>query len=428
MAWTEKQIAFIMADLADENAFACQALLAITDVRFTGDVETLAVSLSDAPELRINPGFLDTHAETEADVRGYLLHEFLHVVLRHTEKYTFNTPLLNIALDAVINAIIHRTCGAELSDTFRRLYPPTGWAALLRPWETTDPETTRQWKPLHDRIYQGRLAADDLHEVLQALGGNVHLSGALFIGNHSPDTRVSDRNRKILDGILERMDGVRIWNHRPDPGTGDRRQRLEQRLREARIDAWLDDTARLIGQCLTPDPDRQTHTAHEVRLPILSPRDRRAFALFGRSLILPFTTHEASLFGPDASASVYLDASGSMDDELQLLASLLHRFHTRIRRPLWTFSNQVREAGFRGGKLVYETTSGTSAACVFDHIRRQGVARNLIVTDGYVEPIRKDMLRGIDPKSLRILVTAKGSTGRFTPLGIPCLHLKPLHR
>lgn len=429
MTWTEKQLADIMADMADENAFACQALFQITGTRLTREVATLAVTLSDEPLLLVNPDFLHKHAKTEADIRCFLLHEFLHVILRHTETYEENTPLLNIALDAVINAIIHRTCGQELSDTFARIYPPKGLAALLRPWGETDIDTRQRWKALHERIYTGAIAADDLHELLQALlEKQAATDDILLIGNHTNHGRVSPRNAERLNEIVKRMTGVRIWNHRHDPGTGDRMERLERRLRQTRIEAWRQETAQLIDDCLQPDTDRTEHQPAEIRLPILSPRDRRAFATLGRSPLLPLSTHTIAERAHSFTTSVYLDVSGSMDPVLNEMASLLALFPTRIRRPLWAFSNIVTEASIEDGRLISASTHGTGIDCVFDHIRQQGGRRCLIVTDGHVEDIRKDMLRDIDTRSLRILVTPRGSTRKFEAMRIPFHQLKPLDR
>jgi len=416
-----------MADLADENPFACQALLQIAGTRFTTEVPTLAVTLSDEPMLLVNPRFLEENARTEADIRCFLLHEFLHVVLRHTETYEHNSPLLNIALDAVINAIIHRTCGPELSNTFCRLYPPSEVMCLLRTWGNADRNTTRTWKSLHDRIYSGAIAADDLHELLQALQGVAESpNGILLIGNHATDRRVSQANAKRLDEILKRMTGVRIWNHREGPGQSDRLQRLVQRITNTRIEAWHSETARLIDEVLQPDPTRIGDHPTETRLPILSPGDRRAFATLRKGGILPFSRHLLNGRSPDETARVYLDTSGSMDNVLQQLVALLAHFQHRIRLPLHVFSNRVADARIENGRLKYDSTGGTSISCVFDHIREQKAGKCLIVTDGYVENIDKQMLRDIPLSSLRVLVTADGSTSSFEKSRIPCHRLKTL--
>jgi len=416
-----------MADLADENAFACQALLQITGTCFTEKVPTLAVTLADEPLLLVNPRFLEKKARTEADIRCLLLHEFLHVVLRHTESYEENTPLLNIALDAVINAIIHRTCGPELSDTFRRLYPSTGMLCLLRPWDTNDATTTRRWKACHDRVYSGEIAADDLHELLQVLERkNEFPEDVLLIGNHGSEKGVSPANAGRLDEIVKRMTGVRIWNHREGAGLNDRMERLEQRIRNLRIDAWHQETARLIEEVLQPDPYRIEASPVETRLPILSPGDRRAFATLRHGRLLPFASHLLNGPGPAETAQVYLDTSGSMNDVLQEMVNLLSNFHDRIRHPLYVFSNDVAEARIEDGRLIYQTTHGTSIGCVFDHIRKHRPGRCLIVTDGFVEKITRRMLRDISLESLRVLVTAKGATLPFETYRIPCHRLKNL--
>ena len=106
MNWTEQQIKYIIQDFTEENVLACRALFNITDIEFTTKISTMAVTLSKNPVLKINLEFCNNHLTSENDVKAVLLHEFLHVLLLHTLKYKTSNTLLNIALDAIINAII----------------------------------------------------------------------------------------------------------------------------------------------------------------------------------------------------------------------------------------------------------------------------------------------------------------------------------
>ena len=105
----------LLGELIDDNPFACPALLQILDIVFTDAVPTLAVSCGTEPRLLVNLGFVRQHCRTEAHVKAVICHEFLHVLLRHTERADPVTPAEHLALDAVINAIIHRTLGEEYS-------------------------------------------------------------------------------------------------------------------------------------------------------------------------------------------------------------------------------------------------------------------------------------------------------------------------
>lgn len=415
MKWNEQTIRYIIADMAEENAFACQALFRITRVQFTDKVPTLAVSLSAEPLLYINRNFLEAHAETEDDIKSVLMHEFLHVVLQHTENYKSNTPLLNIALDAIINSIIHRTYGEQYSSFFRRLYQPKGIECLLRTWEETDPETTASWKEIHTKVYNGSIAAEDLLELFRSIAGKwLSQMIPILLGNHEGwcDT-VSEENRKILEGIIHEMDGTRIWNKPKTRGMSDMEQ-LETRRKEQRdLRIWERETRKILQTCLQPDPTRLQESPYPVLLPVISTGDRRAFATIRTNSFIPFSGHEMYRTQPSESVNVYLDVSGSMNEEIDRLLTLLAGFRKLIRRPLWVFSNKVEQAYFRDGRIEYKSTGGTSISCVFDHIRQHGFQRSLIVTDGYTEKIEPQMLVGIPLKGLCVLLSAKGEGHEF---------------
>ena len=429
MEWTEKHIKGVIADLAEEDGFACQALFRIARVEFTDKVPTLAVSLSAAPRLYVNKGFLNANACSEDDVKAVLMHEFLHVVLQHTEKFKSNTGLLNVALDAVINSVIHRTYGERYSDFFKRYYKPKGLQSLLRPWGEADKETQAQWQKLHTQVYTGAVAADDLYELFRSLNRIRFLEGIPeLIGNHEDWIReVSEENRELLEGILKRMDGTRIWNKPKSRGVSDLEELEAHRLKRRNLQEWKRDTRRLLDQCLRPDPVRREEEAHPIQMPILSPADRRAFALLQGSRLIPFSAHEAVRQRPSESVNVYLDVSGSMNEEIDRLLLLLSGFRERIRKPLWAFSNNVVPAVFKNGRVEYRSTGGTSVGCVFDHIRENGFRRSLIVTDGYVEAITPQTLAGIPREGLRVLLSATGQAEPFHRHGIIYHQLKNLN-
>lgn len=73
-------------ELIDENPFAVRAVLRILEVTFTDSIPTLAVSCEAQPRFLVNPDFVATHCKTESHVKAVIVHEFLHVLLRHTES------------------------------------------------------------------------------------------------------------------------------------------------------------------------------------------------------------------------------------------------------------------------------------------------------------------------------------------------------
>ena len=95
----------LLQELVDENPFAIRAVLRILGLAFTEAVPTLAVTCAERPVLKVNLGFLHDHCGTEDHVKAVICHEFLHVLLRHTEERRELTPARHLAFDAVINAI-----------------------------------------------------------------------------------------------------------------------------------------------------------------------------------------------------------------------------------------------------------------------------------------------------------------------------------
>jgi predicted metal-dependent peptidase len=112
--------------------------------------------------------------------------------------------------------------------------------------------------------------------------------------------------------------------------------------------------------------------------------------------------------------SVYLDVSGSMNEELKAIVALLHRFESHLRRPFYAFSDCVEPATFRHGRLVTKTTGGTTLACVIEHLRQTRPLKALIITDGFVESLRPEAC-ATPGTTVEVLVTAKGSTNRLPP-------------
>ena len=182
------QFKALVGELIDENPFACRALLKILSVEFTDRVTTLAVTVSRKPRLLVNLDFVARHCRNDEHVKAVICHEFLHVLLRHTDRISSDGDAEHLALDAVINAIIHRTLGAPYSDFMAQYYGrEKGLLRLLRPCElylhrdSADP-VNRAW----DGLYQGHLVADDIRELAQSLAPapTPGRGDPVWLGNH----------------------------------------------------------------------------------------------------------------------------------------------------------------------------------------------------------------------------------------------------
>lgn len=431
MTWTEDYIDAIIADLASENLFACRTLLQITAIEYTVKVPSLAISLSGKPGLFINLSFLNQHAATEAEVQAVLLHECLHHILGHTVKYRFCGNLLNVALDAIINAIIHRTYGADYSSMFNRFYPKEGLPALLQPSPVLG-NKQNTLHAIHQKVYAGSLAADDLHELLEYLqqeGANeADLDGIVFIGNHS-DEKVSAEHQTLLDNIVKQLDGVGIWRKSRGWGKSDKLEQEKQALQKHNIRHWQTGTLRLLRRCLQVKDARKTDWQEtSIHLPMLSQTDRRAMVGWQAGGLLPLARHGVPQRRQREQATVYLDVSGSMNAVLPHFISLMHSMRPLIQLPLWAFSNEVTPAVFKDGALQYKSTYGTSITCVFDHMRRQRVQKALIVTDGYVEDFDESALTGLQKDKINILLDPHGQANIFHSMEMEVFVLPQLNQ
>ena len=175
----------VYRELIDENPLAIRAVLKVLCVEFTDTVPTLAVTCEARPRLLVNLAFVRAHCRTEQHVKALICHEFLHVLLRHTERFTTLTQAEHLAVDAVINAIIHRSLGPDYSGMMSRYYADErGVARLLRP--PTDEEQERANTHLlawlararaeekrvlsaWSGLYDGRLVADDIRDLARDL-------------------------------------------------------------------------------------------------------------------------------------------------------------------------------------------------------------------------------------------------------------------
>jgi hypothetical protein len=443
MRISEAQFHALVAELVDENPFACRALLQILDIVFTPEVPTLAVTCGNQPRLLVNPDFLRQHCKRETDVKAVVCHEFLHVLLRHTERTSPLTLPEHLALDAVINAVIHRELGEDYSGFMARYYADaTGPWRLLRHWRAREVSDWQcDWdafQRLWFALYQGDLVADDIRDVARDLVrplGRTHAPPGGFLGDHEPRERgpdgepggevMSERVTEALERALESMNGEGIWRSPKGRGVAARAYANQVSAAEAGIERWRRAAWEVLRRHLLPDPrgPKTEDELAECRLPVLSPGDRRSFARALWNPLIPEAAWESRRRISGGSAQVYLDVSGSMHAEMPLIVALLARLGGHIRRPFWAFSDVVAPAVIRDNRLHADTTGGTSVSCVLRHLAQTRPRAAVIVTDGYVEAIDRRLVAALRDIRLHAIVTRDGSTGQLGRAGIPFTQL-----
>ena len=424
---TPERFACIVRELLDENPFAIRPFLKVARVRFTDAVPTLAVSREAAPELLVNLGFVAKHCRTDAEVRAVILHEFLHILLRHTEGSGPLSPAEHLAMDAVINALIHRHVGPEASAMMSRYYHrATGVERLLRPPRpatrstSLSPQIERAWVAL----YAGHLVVDDIRELAETLLPDARtfaFGPGELLGNHEEMGRpLPDALEQALNESMRTMDGGGIWRAPKSRGLGiPSYENLFHGANDA-VRAWESTTLRLLREYLRPDAASQATRPVPTTnlLPVLSPRDRRAFVQTLWSPFLPISRWEFDVERPLGTAQIYLDVSGSMNAEMPLVIGLLNRLRRFIRMPFWAFSTEVAPARIKGGALQTRTTGGTSLACVLQHVARTRPESVVIVTDGYIETIARSQVALTASTRIHALVTRDGSAKELQQAGI----------
>jgi hypothetical protein len=393
----------LLQETIDENPLACRAALSLCRVDFTGSVQTLAVSLGKPSVLRVNLEFLQHHCATEKHVKAVLIHEFLHILLGHTLTFKKMTPALNVALDAVINAIIHRKLGHEYSSMMAAYYREAdGLLRLLRPPTEEEKSTLNHalwhrlpcdplWQ-LHSSVYTGQALAEDVFSVARSMGGKISeafLAGRpSLLGDHDRDPAEFENldpseERKLRQALVV-LDARGVFH--------DQDANRPQILRAAPVQqsvpaAWRAKTLPVLRRLIVPDP-RSRLTLPQTRThlaPVLNTSDRRGTLRSLWSPLLPDIAWDTAHLRPAGSVQIYLDVSGSMNPFLDALVALLAGFSSHIRQPLWAFSTQVHPARIVGGELQTSSTGGTMLGCVYRHIRQTRPPKALIVTDGFVE-------------------------------------------
>lgn len=442
----------LLQELIDENPFAIRAALRILKVEYTTAISTLAVTCEIQPRLLVNLEFLGKHTATESQTKAVVVHEFLHVLLRHTEGRQPLTAARHLAFDAVINSIIHRQYGEVYSSMMSNYYATCpGLQKLLRPmnpeelhWLQEYPGNVPQWARMWNSLYAGRLIADDIEHLANTIGDQLltpsksrtrgpfglEIGGEgdpFLLGNHDDLGReIEGELARAVESALKQMNGHGIWRSPRERGIGGPLVNSLFTEDRAPMKRWEAKTLALIKKYITPD--RHSRARREelwsYRIPVLSPADRRAFLRAQWSPFLPESSWEGQRFKQDGTAQVYLDVSGSMNAEMPMIIGLLNRLGRHIRRPFWAFSDKVAPAVIEKSQLRTSTTGGTSMQCVLAHIAKTRPDAAIVITDGFIEPISRKQVATTQGSRLHVLVTRNGNPALIAKAGLAYTQLE----
>lgn len=422
---TVERVRALGLELAEDNPVGCRGLFAVAQLEASTDVDTACVSIGDTPpRLLVNLDFVRRHCLTQEHVQAILLHEYLHVLLRHTSALEF-TPLVNVAADIVINAVIHRNAGPLFSGFMASYYANArGILRLLRP---PTPDEGAAWDACRTslRAYGGQphpLVAELARELTASLppgappataqeavrllglwfcayAGTSVLADVIETFNELQDVPWANFLRSLLgdhralqdSGACGGRPGVPPHILGPTPGQlrratagGPLRNLMPDPSPGLVTDAWTRAVRRMLREVLRPDRAGAPRDAEPALLPFLAPGDRRGAVVSTWSPLLPFSTWADAGRPKHASVPVYLDVSGSMFEDLPALVQVIHELGPNVRRPLRAFSTRVCDARVERGRLATRTTGGTDIQCVLDELARTKPATALLFTDGDV--------------------------------------------
>lgn len=416
----------LVRELIDENPFAVRAVLKILNIVFTDRVPTLAVTCTQRPQLLVNPAFIKEHCRTQAHVKALICHEFLHILLRHTERRSPVSPQEHLALDAVINAIIHRTLGPSYSSMMGTYYADaTGLMRLLRPM--TEAEENKEPRGAWRGLYAGTLVADDIEELAMGFDNPWGITLGRLLGGHADGQwSVTGPVKEALEGAMRAMNGSGIWRSPRERGLGALSYPALFTAKDEAILKWKRTTAAVLRKHLLPDPRSRLTILQETvcRMPVQNTKDRRAFMRSMWDPFIPEASWSAEVPKRLGTAQIYLDVSGSMSAEMPHLISLLGSLRAYIKTPFWAFSTEVCPAVIEGGMLKTSTSGGTSLACVLEHLARTKPASAVVITDGFIEDLSPQDVKKTAGVRLHAIVARDGNPAALAHAGIAYTQLE----
>ena len=427
----------ILMELIDENPFAIRAVLKILSVEFTSSVPTLAVTKEERPRLLVNLDFISENCATDAHVKAVICHEFLHVLLRHTEGKLLYSYARHVAEDSVINAIIHRTMGDQYSSMMGSYYRDvTGLMKLLRPMnsnESAEMEKLRESGecPLKmeawNGLYEGKLVADDIEMIAKDV---MRLEGTflrvILIGNHDNfGMPLPKAIKDALERAMRTMNGSGIWRSPKSRGVGAMAYDTVVSGENRALGKWKRTTLAILKKHLLPDlrSPAGTPMPFTYKIPVISPGDRRAFIRTLWDEFIPEASWNTFRTKPEGRANVYLDVSGSMNAEMPVIIALLNQLRRHIKMPFWAFSDKVAPAVIENFQLKTQTTGGTSMKCVLVHLAATRPDSAVVFTDGYIEKLEPADVKKTTGIKFHVILSRDGSPDILKKAGIPYIQL-----
>lgn len=336
--------------------------------------------------LTYNVDFVKKYIQSKEDLFSLLFHEILHPLFSHFIYE--NSKLENIACDAVINAVVSKIYAAESrgGNLFKRVNPPYGIHGLLRPQSDM---TSSSYRLVYDNLYgqrhcSSRMTTGELIQTLKILSQGEDTSGVILLGSHNKNngkqTRITgEAAARIADELRRSISDQDRWAG------------YSESLRELFLDVLrgsLSLKKLLLHKYTIKKKVDNFRKAFKQKRRTVSPLplcpSKRDLTLLAAG-IYPgyFHNQMAKTKFRKKGLAVYLDVSGSVEEDLPNIISVLRSLKEEIQT-IFLFSNKVVEITFASllkGRI--ETTYGTDFDCVAQNICENKFSKAIVFTDGY---------------------------------------------
>ena len=422
IALSNEELRWRLFNVFPAHDLGLNRLLELLDICYDKRVKTACVSMGIPPRMRFNPKFVEENCGSEEHLLMLLMHELYHIILGHTRLFKTSVDISNIAFDAVINSMLCRSFpGEEYISFFKGLYLDTGIEALLRPpdgWGEDEREI--QWKlegdllQLHKGLYteEGDVTYKDIYDDL--LSNLLEARDIVLIGDHQGkgmgylENNFSRSAFDALNGIVGKWPA-----HDPTAGRDQGLTTIENLITIEKPKMSL---SRVIRSSISRlafagagNVRRSGRRMNDSLLPYPTIPDRKAMVL--RTMGSPTLFYKGRVSGFEnfraGRVRVYVDVSGSMDEYLEQIFSVLVHLRSMLHQTVHAFSTEIHDHTHNDileGR--YNTTGGTDINCVAQHMIEHGVKRAAIITDGMVGELEESFKEKL-PKCLetvRLLV------------------------
>ena len=179
-------------------------LLSIMEIKITSEISSAAVTIENRPTLLINKDFVDTYCKTDEHLLMLIMHELYHIILGHTRLFDCHSDIDNIALDAIINALLCRSFkDSDYTSFFTNINSDDKFPnCLLRP---IGKNTPKKYIPFLNTLYNTEYGTyfEAYELIINNLKEGLINGDFILIGDHSKNG--SSISNPIMKELLDKV-------------------------------------------------------------------------------------------------------------------------------------------------------------------------------------------------------------------------------